>query len=850
MSTFCHGVASAQSLDKSGEIVDIKGLDISSLPSTGILNFEHKSDIPGQICGKILTAKKIFSKEDCSNEHEAYFWNKTKVPFVYITAELLDDYCQSGKDAAGILKYDHDKKDQNKHAILGFSVEGSEIPNSRGSNRMVVARGIARKVTLTASPCNSQALAELLVNSPKSQVKDDFDEIFKSEANAIEMLKSEEGLKIYETFLAKKEAEGPSKGGKPPKNPYDEYQNQGIKIGTTKSGKHVFSHGHIAPYGFNPAEHKEASEFHRHAAVTAKNPKLADNHIERMKQHNNAALSGGRQENRAALSLVDKDKIAQEQGKQQVAKSEKICALHKSLSDWSAPKAIKNAVHFNHAQHGTVSIHKQPNGEFHVKHNGAPAGLKGTKGVFGSAPEAGAHAKNYMASVTSGVTASPQMHNRASPQMPKMDKKEKLKKDSDMSAPPAEPSASSASAMQSGATQSGFQPAQWAANIKEGLGISKAIEAGSYNAAPSTLTNGAAYQTESLSSKSATTGSEDNKFHGTKKKDWNKRAKDDYDRWPHKGKFEKFMAARMPHLALGEIQAIGRTLALKKSFDMEKSLEGLVSFDKAETSLKKSPKIDLVHYSSEPNLKEVDPKFHGKGVDSRTKGRDTWHPHSFYYKAGTEPEQVVTDRAKHKYTTSIDPESHKIYDIGQDKENILANSPNMDSVHEKLKENGYHGFHNNKHSSLSNVIAMYHPLPVQAESGNQNLGSHFLFSAENPMHPHKNDLKMDHKQTLEHLKGKGFNAHEVKGHYGSPETSIMVHGVNPNQANDLHGLASQLGQDSSIYSQGGKHEMKFHHGENAGKTVSGEGTTWHNEKPKDMYTTMPNGKHFTHKFNF
>ena len=206
MSSFCHGVAAAQSLDKSGEIVDIKGLDISSLASTGIVNYEHKSDIPGQICGKILTAKKIFNKADCSNDNEIYFWNKTKNPFVYITAELLDDYCQSGKDAAGILKYDYDKKEQNKNAILGFSIEGSEIPNSRGSNKMVVSRGIARKTTLTSAPCNSQCVAELLVKAPKSQIKDDFEEIFKSEANAIEMFKSDQGLKIYENFLAKKES--------------------------------------------------------------------------------------------------------------------------------------------------------------------------------------------------------------------------------------------------------------------------------------------------------------------------------------------------------------------------------------------------------------------------------------------------------------------------------------------------------------------------------------------------------------------------------------------------------------------------------------------------------------------
>lgn len=212
MPSFCHGVASAQTIDKSGEIVEIKGLDITSLPRTGILNYEHKSDIPGQICGKILTAKKIFDKNDCSNDHELYFWNKTKVPFVYITAELLDDYCQSGKDAAGILRYDNANKGKQL-PILGFSVEGSEIPNSR-PNKMTVARGIARKVTLTSAPCNSLCVAELLEDKQDSQVKDDFEEIFKTEANAIELFKSGEGVKIYEQYLAKKEAEGPSQGGR------------------------------------------------------------------------------------------------------------------------------------------------------------------------------------------------------------------------------------------------------------------------------------------------------------------------------------------------------------------------------------------------------------------------------------------------------------------------------------------------------------------------------------------------------------------------------------------------------------------------------------------------------------
>jgi 2'-5' RNA ligase len=132
-------------------------------------------------------------------------------------------------------------------------------------------------------------------------------------------------------------------------------------------------------------------------------------------------------------------------------------------------------------------------------------------------------------------------------------------------------------------------------------------------------------------------------------------------------------------------------------------------------------------------------------------------------------------------------------------------------------------------------------------------GPHFLFSADNPMHPHKNELKLPHEKVLHHLKGAGYDAHEVSGHYGAPERSIVVYGVTPKHAEHLHGMASKLGQDSSIYSTGQKHEMRFHHGEGGQpkKSVFGEGTVWHNEKPGDFYTTLPGGQHhFTHNFNF
>lgn len=130
-------------------------------------------------------------------------------------------------------------------------------------------------------------------------------------------------------------------------------------------------------------------------------------------------------------------------------------------------------------------------------------------------------------------------------------------------------------------------------------------------------------------------------------------------------------------------------------------------------------------------------------------------------------------------------------------------------------------------------------------------GPHFLLSAQNPKYPEHNQLGLDHDAVLGHLQGAGYDAHAVEGHYGAPEKSIIVYGVTPDHAEKLHGLAARMGQDSSIYSTGQNHEMRFHHGADAGKKITGQGTQWHKEKPADFFTSVPGGTHhFTHNFNF
>jgi hypothetical protein len=301
-----------------------------------------------------------------------------------------------------------------------------------------------------------------------------------------------------------------------------------------------------------------------------------------------------------------------------VVKSEELA---KSAPTWSAfkPDSKKTGVHSSHPEYGTVSAVKHPSGTgYQTMHQGKETALNGKKsGIHPTAEAAMSHLKAYTAHVSASKgKTTPQMHDRSSPQLPKMGKSERceIHKKDKVNEPlfngvPGKKVRSWNPGIKSGLGQSNMgakvrnqsnpkssdeskatskvmarqiaeknlkriqnQPKPNLPKSEKDGDLKKAIEAGSYNAAPGTLVNGAAYQKES--------------FPTPAKKDWKKRAKDDYENWPHREKFEKFMQARMPHLALGEIQAIGRTIALKKTIDFEKSLKNLVKSELDDKSLK------------------------------------------------------------------------------------------------------------------------------------------------------------------------------------------------------------------------------------------------------------------------
>lgn len=160
--TLVHGIAASEHLDSSGERLIIRGIDISSLErGEGTLNYEHKNDTPSQTVGKILKAKKIFSEEDCEDDHQKYFWEKCQAPFLYIVGELLDGVGhQQAQEIAAMLKYDAQKRREGAETknMINFSIEGSKL-EKKGNE---ISHSIARKVTLTITPCNKKALAEKL----------------------------------------------------------------------------------------------------------------------------------------------------------------------------------------------------------------------------------------------------------------------------------------------------------------------------------------------------------------------------------------------------------------------------------------------------------------------------------------------------------------------------------------------------------------------------------------------------------------------------------------------------------------------------------------------------------------
>lgn len=149
------GIAASEAIDSSGEVLDVKGCDISDLKDgKAVLNWEHRGDdavgaSPLDNVGKIVFAKKIYEAKDCDNDRERMYWKMTKgLPFIYIMARLYDAAGHEGAKAMAAQIRDHVKN--NEQVLVRYSIEGSTLKKD-GS---ILKESVARRVAATIKPCN------------------------------------------------------------------------------------------------------------------------------------------------------------------------------------------------------------------------------------------------------------------------------------------------------------------------------------------------------------------------------------------------------------------------------------------------------------------------------------------------------------------------------------------------------------------------------------------------------------------------------------------------------------------------------------------------------------------------
>lgn len=177
-----EGIFSVETPDTSGEVLDVKGADISDLESgKAPLNTEHinpedaeKSELHKEngefkgfnaIIGRVVNAKKLFSENDCKSENELNAWNNFRKPMIYGTVEIWDgpDAHDNARAAASIARMFNKSQEGPQ---LGLSVEGSTI--KRDGN--LLKQTVIRRMALTMKPANKAATIDIVSDSSLPKV--------------------------------------------------------------------------------------------------------------------------------------------------------------------------------------------------------------------------------------------------------------------------------------------------------------------------------------------------------------------------------------------------------------------------------------------------------------------------------------------------------------------------------------------------------------------------------------------------------------------------------------------------------------------------------------------------------
>ncbi len=549
-------------------------MDISSLAVDGVFNYEHKSDTPAQIIGKVLQAKKIFSDKDCDDDHQLYFWNKVKTPYLYVMGELFDDYKESAKDVAGMFRYDADKKEQNERAVMNFSIEGAKI----SKEGIDVTRSIARKVTITALPCNKAAVAEMVQVQQKKSKKGDLDQFFKTEYSDIEIqiLQKSESDKLLERLKKDDGGAGvPGASGLALSEKVKPTMKKAanLKIAPTLPNKPstaadhttLAEHHHgIAQNTGNSISRRSTSaakaSFHRkmagNIAMASQESKIKVNNEESKKN----TLVGAP---KPPPQLFDPRRSGTNKPPGPVEKAEP------KVSNFSTKSALKSTGPT--APIAATPVPPKPlSNKPLAKTLTAGSGLAAPGNLSGGAALASQSLKKD--SVSSSLAPKDRKVKELQSKIDAGTYKPDANKIADKMINTPKPSlkkagatgggAGSASAGMGGGSLSGYAGGPNPANTstvmvnpkKKKLGMGASIG-----------------QTTMI------------------KSEWLQRAEQEYANWGKREQFETFMKSRMPHLTKGEIIAIGQTMILNKSMKMEKKLSSMAKKDGCWTGYEHTP---------------------------------------------------------------------------------------------------------------------------------------------------------------------------------------------------------------------------------------------------------------------
>ena len=561
--TYIAGNASNGFWDTAGESVDLTGMDISTLEGS-VLNWEHKSEKPTDYVGKILKAKKIFSAEDCSNELEKKYWDKCQVPFLFCLCVLFSEYQPAAKEVAGIFAFD--TANPTLKPTLGFSVEGSKAEIVSG----VITKSIARKLTLTAQPANHACVADKVDLNASVKPVDPLSSLFKSQSVEIELLSLEKLEKMEKSM-------NPSQPKEPKPGLKQAPESEGMSIGTTQSGKHVMSHAKIHNYkDFSAQDHRDASVLHLQAASRAnlaKNPKMADIHNQKMKLHHQAAAGLERKANRfgnatkAKENKVEVNKIlgkkedlnkALEARSMMVASGNKTQGAALQKEDIKIPKKDFIKEHkelVNALKHPTKNKIKNEIKDQSAELEEITKAEMLRKTYASEAQRRWAHTEKGKEALGGDAAVHEWDEKSKGKKLPeKVSKSEELKKEDNINKP----------------LVNKVPGKNMSHGWKAGMGMSNMGQKVRHGAASETV-----YTAKEIAQKNLKRLKNEKKPNLTKS-ELLQRAEQDYAQWEKREHFEQFMSKRLPHLAKGEIKAIGQTYLLKKSIEAEKSLNKLI----------------------------------------------------------------------------------------------------------------------------------------------------------------------------------------------------------------------------------------------------------------------------------